>query len=549
MSAGLATGRFCAQVDLRQRPSSSVWIDSRQHDEAAAREAWVAALGDAAHFAESLQGAFAAVVWDAAAERLVLVRDRFGEKPLYWTRTPDGIAFASEIKMLRAAGMVPDASVSPEAVDAYLSFTYIPAPSTIHQKVQKVPAGHCIIFNVRAGVAVAPESLRYFTLPDRSRQRATPADMLERLSEGLRRRLPASGPIAAFLSGGLDSSLVVALLAREGFRRLPVFSAGFADERLDESEHALRIARLVEAEHHLIRLTDVDPDLVGRVIFHLDEPMADAACIPTWLLSQEASRAAPVIFTGDAADALLVGDHWFRRMHRLDHLERLPRLARALLPTRKLRHLAALADLPPAARYLRIRQKWTPAERAAIYAPDFRRRLDATAADASYLAAPVEWKRGGSVEAAVRLDSIHGLPEDLLMKSDKMASAHGVECRSPFLEAAFAHWAGRIPIHQLLVRGRGKHLLRKAAEAILPRDLIYRRKQGFQTPVARWLKGPLRALVEAAFEPVFVRQQGIFDPAALALLRKRFEDAAPSPALAGQVWQIVCLQTWWRQIF
>jgi asparagine synthase (glutamine-hydrolysing) len=211
--------------------------------------------------------------------------------------------------------------------------------------------------------------------------------------------------------------------------------------------------------------------------------------------------------------------------------------------------LAALVDQPPAQRYLTVRQKWTPSERAAVYTHDFRRRLDAGAADATYLKAPIEWKRSGSVEAAVALDTIHGLPEDLLMKSDKMGSAHGVECRSPFLEAEFAAWAQRLPVRFLLQRGRGKILLRKAAEAILPKDLIYRRKQGFQTPVARWLKGPLRVLLEPAFEPVFLRHQGIFDPAALALLKRRFEDPEPSPALAGQVWQIVCLQTWWRQIY
>jgi asparagine synthase (glutamine-hydrolysing) len=514
---------------------------------------WSARMGDPAAYASSLEGSFAVAVLDRSAGRLVLARDRLGEKPLYYAATGAGVAYATEMKALRAlaADRVPGPlSVSPQALDAYLTFTYIPAPWTIFEQVRKVPAGHAVVFDLKAPEAA--ETIRYWSLPHRSGEEAAPARMLEMLREALRRRLPSTGPVGCFLSGGLDSSVVAALMAREGLAGFPAFSIGFEEAELDESAHARRVAALVGAEHHLIRLRDVEPEMVTAVIEQLGEPMADAATIPSYVLAREAALAARVVMTGDGADALLAGDHWFRRLRRLDALERLPRAIRpavGLLGAR-MRALLPLLELPPAARYLRIRQKWTHAERQTIYSEDFRRRVDQAATDATYLGAPVEWTPGESVGAAVRLDSIHGLPEDLLTKADRMGMAHGVESRSPFLDQAFVEWAARLDINLLLRGATSKYLLKEAAESLLPRDLIHRRKQGFQIPVARWLKGPLRPLTEAAFDPALAKRQGIFDPGALALLKARFERGAPpSPALTGQVWQVVAFQTWWGGVY
>jgi len=383
--------------------------------------------------------------------------------------------------------------------------------------------------------------------------------MIRMLSEAVARRFPGSGPLAAYLSGGLDSSIVVALLSRERAGRVPTWSVAFKESGLDESRHAHRVAALLGCDHHEILLEDVDPDLVTSIIDQLDEPMSDAATLPTWLLGRQARGASPVVATGDGADALLAGDHWFRRLRRLDAIERLPGVVRAALPAvaalagprnyRRFRDLTALAEIPAAERYLRLREKWSWEQRREFYAEGLRGRVDVSSTEGSYLLAPVDWRSGDSVDAAIRLDTMHGLPEDLLMKADKMGMAHGIESRSPFMDRRFAEWTARLELGLLLSGSSGKLLLKKAAETLLPGDLVHRRKHGFQVPVGRWMKGSLRSLTDAAFEPGRVVRQGIFDPAGMASLRARFERGPSSAALDGRVWQIVSFQTWWRRVF
>jgi asparagine synthase (glutamine-hydrolysing) len=380
--------------------------------------------------------------------------------------------------------------------------------------------------------------------------------MLARLDEALRRRLPPRGDVAAFLSGGLDSSVVTMLASRAlgPGRTLHCLSAGFRESRLDESAHARRVARLAGASHREIQVHDIDAGLVRRVVRQLDQPMADAATLPTWILSREAAALSPVALTGDGADALLAGDHWFRRLRALDRMERWPQSARGLITAaaalggasrhRRQAARAALLDLPPADRYLAIRQKWTPEERLAVYTPEFAARVRVDAVANTYREAGAGWRPGASVDSAVRLDARHGLPEGLLMKGDKMGMAHGLETRSPFMDAEFAAWAAQLDLRHLIGGGHGKRLLKEAASRLLPRDLVWRRKQGLQVPMGRWLRRPLRDLAEWAFEPARLAAGGIFEPGALGRLKERFDRGPASPALDGQVWQIVVLQAW-----
>lgn len=544
---------------------SSAWDDSGPGLQVAAdtafntleqiRTAWALSEGDPQEFASRLRGSFAVALHDPKRRTLLLVRDRLGEKPLLFSAGPEGIAFASEMKALRAASLAGDGGLRPEAVDAFFAFTYIPAPWTVHEDIHKVPAGHLVRFDLGDGGPPRPRMERYWAAPPRANRGAIPGEALERLGAALERRTPRSGTLVAFLSGGLDSSLVVALLARAGHRGITTLSIGFADEKLDESAHSRRVASLLGTNHQEIILNEVTEDLAIRAVRHLDEPMADAASLPTMILAEAASRSASVVMTGDGADALLAGDHWFRRLRWMDRLERMPSAGRRALAAAaslgagrsaaRMQMHAELAGLDPALRYLRIREKWTPAERESIYSEDFGRRVDTSLAGATYLRAPVNWRRGESVDAAVRLDTIHGLPEDLLMKVDKMGMAHGVECRSPFLDTEWVEWISGLRI-DLLLRGRtSKYILKQAAKPLLPSRLIGRRKQGFRVPMERWLKGPLKGLLEEAFSPELVRGQGIFEPAALSSLKARFLAGPSTAALSGRIWQVVAFQTWW----
>src|SRR5262245_23540080 len=296
-------------------------------------KAWSASRGEAGPFAAALQGSFAAAVLDPARRTLILARDRLGEKPLYYMASSAGVAFASEIKALRAAGFVFQDDVDATALDAFLAFTYIPAPWTIFSRVAKVPAGHTVridLDRLASGAGGAVEVAAYWRLPERDGLEASRTEMLARLSQALDRRLP-DGDLSVFLSGGLDSSLVTMLAARAkgSGRALHTWSAAFPEPRLDESAHARRVAELAGARHHEIPMPEVDPAMVIQVLHQLDEPMADAATLPNWILAREAAGTSRVALTGDGADALLAGDHWFRRLQELDTLERWPRGARS----------------------------------------------------------------------------------------------------------------------------------------------------------------------------------------------------------------------------
>ncbi len=571
MTAAIAHRGDVRWLDRATHPGATpgpIAADSVANTQADLELAFTDSSGDPAELATRLKGSFAVAALDRSRGRLILARDRLGEKPLYWTVMPDGIAFASEIKALLAAGLPVDRALRPVALDAYLAFTYIPAPWTIYTHVHKVPSGHSVSFalnNLDAGEQDVTRMVRYWKVPDSDGSSAGPDDALARLEEALARRIPEDRRAVVFLSGGLDSSVVAALFARVTGSAPATFSIGFPAkglEGLDESRHARRVARLLGSDHHEIALDAIDAETVRRVIGQLDEPMADAACLPTFVLAREASRVAPVALTGDGADALLAGDHWFRRLKRLDALARMPSIVRFMVPgvaffaelknRGRAREMIRLAALPPAQRYLSIRQKWTPAERLAIYDAAFAKSVDVSRTAATYLDAPVGWGERSSVEAAVRLDATHGLPEDLLMKADKMCGAHGVDSRSPFMDQDFVEWAARLDVNLHLRGSSSKDLLKRAAESLLPRDLIWRRKHGFQTPVGRWMKGPLHALTEAAFDPSLLRRQAIFDADAMARLEATFEGAPEGPgsqALNGRVWQIVAFQTWWRQIF
>ncbi len=480
--------------------------------------------------------------------------------PCTTSRSREWRRFASDLATLRRAGALTDPALLPPAVDAFLSFNYVPAPWTIFRQAKRVRAGHVVTIDLGAlggGRAGAVREAAYWTLPERGDEPATAAEMLERLQEAMERRLPRGEEAAVFLSGGLDSSLVAALAARAG-RRVRTFSIGFADAAFDESQGARAFAHGLGAEHREILLDRIEAESFEEIVDRLDEPFADAACIPTWLLAREASAAgAPVAMTGDGSDALLAGDHWFRRMRRLDRLRAMPRGLRRSLAAlaglgggreaRRLRDLAAWAELPPAEGYLRMRERWRRAERLALYAPAFREQADPAAAEATWLDAPVAWRPGRLVEGALRLDAVHNLPEGLLMKVERMGRPHGVECRSAFLDREFVEWSARLDARLLLRGTSGKHLLRQAASLIIPREIAFGRKHGLMVPTAGWLRGPLRGVLEEAFAGALIARQGIFDAASLRGLRERFERAPGDAIAAGRVWQLVVFQTWWRR--
>lgn len=479
-------------------------------------------------------GMFALAVWDRQARTLTLARDRLGEKPLYYGVTPDGfLAFASELPALLAAfAEVPP--LDPQAVEEYFAFGYVPEPRTIHQGLFKLPPGHLLSVRQRNGSIPQPEP--YWDIPlGLPREPATPAlELADRLRGAVRDRLVADVPLGAFLSGGVDSSAVTAFMALELGATPRTFSVGFDDARHDETRYAAMVADRYATDHTVLRAEADAEIMVERLSATYGEPFADASAVPTWLLCREARRHVTVALSGDGADEVFAG---YRRHAFFRQEERV----RSLLPDgfrsgvlgplaaawprgdglpRPLRAKATLESLAgdAMAGLFRGMTLLPPAERQALFSGDFRHALGGYGA--------VEVLRGHAARAAhtdpltraLYVETKVLLSGGMLTKVDRASMAHGLEVRAPFLDHRLVEWAFTLPSHLKLAGGTGKAVLKWALEPYLPREVLYRPKQGFSPPLAGWLRGPLKARVLDTVAGPRLAQSGLFDPRGLLKL-------------------------------
>jgi asparagine synthase (glutamine-hydrolysing) len=420
-------------------------------------------------FVAQLPGMFALALWDDATERLVCARDRFGEKPLYYAHADDGtLVLASELKALLASGLVrPKLSIA--ALRHYLQYLYVPPAHTIYENVHVLPPAHVLTYR-RGEVRLD----RYWELPPPHPDidAHTAAGEFRRLLEqAVRRCLVADVPVAAFLSGGLDSSTIVALAARE-CPDLQTISFGFEGAQ-DETPMALAVAQRYRTPHAALSLPEIDlPDALLGMAEVYEEPLADSSCVPTHLIARLAREHAKVVLTGDGGDELLAGyAHWYRPL--LARLDKGERSARALL-----------------AAHRRQKQYFSDDDLAALgLAPGAIPELDDRAVAA--------YAGGDALDAVLREDIATYLPGDILVKTDRAAMACGLELRSPFLDIDLASFCISLPSRLKINSHADKLILRQACEHLWPASVRRRGKQGFGAPVHEWLRRPeLRPLKE-----------------------------------------------------
>jgi len=488
-----------------------------------------------------LDGMFAFSVWDAREGRLFLARDRLGIKPLLYAPVKGGLAFASEMKALL---LHPDIGrdVDPEGLDLYLTFRFVPAPWTILRGVRKLPPGSTLTWQ-----GGEPQVARYWQLPppgDGSEARSDPraADRLEALlADSVRSRLVSDVPLGAYLSGGLDSSLIVAMMSREGPRPVRTFSVGFRETGFDESRHARRVARWVGADHHpLIVERDGSFDELPRILWHLDEPIADAAAIPTYQMARLTKEHVTVVLTGEGADELFGGYLYYRFLAWTDALGPCVRPAGVLAPWSRLgAYFADIRDRVGA--YLALKSVFTARERErllpdGLIGPGERET-------ARHLVEPYLGGRAGGdyLDRLLRLDLSLWLADDLLAKVDRMTMAHAVEARVPYLDHRLVEFAVNLPSRLKVRPFCGKAALRRAARRMLPNRIVGRRKRGFAVPVRRWLNGT--DLARRLLNPRSVEQRGLFRPGAVSSVL-----AARGRTLyrRRQLWALVVLEQWCR---
>ncbi|HEU5086236.1 MAG TPA: asparagine synthase (glutamine-hydrolyzing) [Roseiflexaceae bacterium] len=458
-----------------------------------------------------LHGMFAIALWDGRRQRLLLARDRMGEKPLYWHYSQHGLVWASEAKALFAAPWV-ERTLNPLALHHYLTLQYTPDPLTIYEHIYQLPAAHKLVCERGR----APQIERWWQLEFGPKWEAGEAEIVAQarqlLAMVVRRQLVSEVPLGAFLSGGIDSSIIVALMAEHSSGPVKTFSIGFDERGYSETHYARQVAERYATEHHefVFRPTDLVA-LVEHVIGATDEPFADPAALPLYELARQTRRHVTVALSGDGGDETLAG---YRR-YALDGLMRpyaaLPALitqrlvpaAAGLLPDTGrlpedrnpitgLKRLGQFSAVTPKASLVRWGSYFSHDEKLWLYADRWRDGLAGCATDDWIAGAYDEAHAASRLDRTLYADHVTYLAGDLLPKTDRMTSAHGLEARAPFLDAAWVEWTARLP-ERYKVRGlQTKWLLKAAFGDRLPPDITARGKQGFGVPVGPWLRGELR---------------------------------------------------------
>ncbi|HZG07646.1 MAG TPA: XrtA/PEP-CTERM system amidotransferase [Allosphingosinicella sp.] len=508
-------------------------------------------------------GMFAFALYDADADALFLARDRLGVKPLFLANLSDGaLIFASELKGLLAHPML-RREVSAHAVEDYLTLGYVPDDAAIVEGVTKLAAGHYLL--IRRGRPV-PRPVRWwdvdFSNPSRASAASLEEEMVERLRAAVTSRMVADVPLGAFLSGGVDSSAVVALMAEASRSAVETCSIGFTEADHDESRWAAQVAERFATSHRSRIVGADDYGLIDTLADAFDEPFADASALSTYRVSELAREKVKVALSGDGADEAFAGYRRYRLFSAEEKVRGfIPQGARGLFATlgnvypkldwapqmfRAKTTLQALGQTGEEA-YANAVGVTPPLVRSRLYAPSLRNALSGYRGEQRYIdtmrAAPAADALGRAQYADMKI----WLPGDILTKVDRTSMAVSLEAREPLLDHRLVEFAARLPSRMRLRGGTGKYLMKKALGRYLPPEILHRRKQGFVTPIAAWLRGPLAGEAEALARSPALRELGWFDEAAIA--RAAAGHRSGRIDASRLLWQLLMLEKSLQRVF
>ena len=503
-------------------------------------------------FLDHLRGMFALALWDAPRRRLILARDRFGKKPLFYHADAKGLVFASELGALAESGRF-ERRPNIDAIDAFLSLQYVPSPWTAFEGVHKLPAGCRLI--CENGKIGAPE--RYFELRFDQPTTGSLPELTERLHEhvldAVRVRMVSDVPLGAFLSGGLDSSLVVAMMAMQSTQPVKTFSVGFTSKDFSELPYAKMVSDRYGTDHHEIV---VEPDMASVIpefVRHYGEPFADSSALPTWYLCEYTRTGVTVALSGDGADEAFAGYRRYSHSRTARVLRGLPGplptvLAKTLgsipIPAaQQVRDYGRRLMEPEHVRFLGLAAHIPHEDRVALYSEPMRQRFAEDLVARRFGELYAASTASDPVNRLLDLDIQTYLTDDILTKVDIASMAHSLEVRCPLVDQELMAFAASLPGSVKLRGLTTKLILREVAKPLLPEKILTRRKQGFGLPVDRWMRDDLAPLSRDVLLDQTARERGIFNPASIETLLLQHQRGEPR---GDQIWALMMLELWYR---
>jgi asparagine synthase (glutamine-hydrolysing) len=503
-------------------------------------------------------GMFAIAIWDSRDRRLVIARDRLGKKPLVYRHEEDRLLFASEIKSLL---QVPGVSreIDPVALDHYLTYQYVPHPRTIFRGIRKLPPGHYGVYDA-GRLAIEPYWRPDFNAVWSGTEREGVEALRATLRSAVELRMRSDVPLGAFLSGGVDSSLIVAIMQSLTATPIRTFSIGFPVREYDETSYARQVSRHLGTDHHEFQVTPDGLEILPQLVWHYDEPFADSSAIPTWYVAQLTRRHVTVALSGDGGDELFAGypryravalgsglDRWWplRKLLGARWWQAMPCSARQKSKLRQFKRFSEGLRLSAGQRYLDWISTFNAPRRAMLYTDAFQAQLTDSDPYRFLEAALSRVDRRDRITAISLADLQTYLPCDLMTKVDIASMAHALECRQPFLDYRLVELAASFPVAWKYRRGRGKRMLRRAFGDLLPAAIWNRGKMGFGVPLDHWFRHELKPMTHDLLLGDTARRRGLFRPRVVAELVRQHEQSEFDHA--QRLWALLVLELWMRQ--
>ena len=505
---------------------------------------------------ERLRGMFAFAIWDKTDESLFIARDRVGKKPLFYSLTEKGnFVFGSELKVLLEHGEI-SKEIDYSALDAYLTFGYVPEEFCIFKAVKKLEPGHFLIFKDGEIKTRKYWDFNYSPITKVKSEAEYIAGLREKIKEAVRVRLISEVPLGAFLSGGVDSSAIVGMMSQILDAPVKTFSIGFHEDSFNELKYARVAAKHFQTEHQEFIVTPDLVETIDELVWHFDEPFADPSSLPTFMVAKMARDYVTVVLSGDGGDELFAGYTRYRVDQRRSGLGKLPRsirrnllrpLSEALPHGAKGRNFLYNTSLDAIDRYIDSISHFGNLKKEALYAGNFRRNLNGDFGKAASIYKEIAngVSSGNPIDKLLYLDSKTYLPSDILTKVDRMTMAASLEARAPLLDHELIEYVCKIPAGFKLKGGETKYIFKKALEGIVPNEILYREKQGFGVPINEWINSQLKERIHGTLLEKRTLERGFFEPKYIKTLldehqRKRRDHS-------NALWILWMLELWHRK--